>query len=320
MTIDPLRFLIKTILEIFFLFCFSYSLTAQEESIEFQAAFGEAGSSSRTAMIIAPALADYLDTDINLSFSHGRGAGLKSPPGSIIISTIGLTALLPSVMEDYIMNPLIDLRPITKITDTPDILVIRTDLGISTIDELISYSALNPGILKYFYIAPTSIHRLEFSAIFSVLGISATLDGSLASGNQDAMASFISGDLDLMISTAPYMLQLIDSGDAVPLAVIHPTRMPLYPNVPTLSELGVEFMTSGSWAGIYASQGTSDEQIELIYNAIKNVANNPKILSSISALGMEVNLSDSPQGFTSFLEDEMDRLAAAARAYHFRTN
>jgi tripartite-type tricarboxylate transporter receptor subunit TctC len=285
-------------------------------------AFSAVGSSSKTAQIIAPKLEEYLQQPIDLQFSQGREAGVGGPTdgNTIVMSTIGLMALLPAVIEDYPVDPFTDLRPITRTTGTPDILVARSGLGINSIDELIDYTRENPEQLKYFHIAPTSIHRLEFAAVFGELGVNAVLDTTRANGNDDAMAGITDGSLDLLASTSPYMTQLIEAGDAVPLAVIHPTRMPLYPEVPTLLELGATAMSTGSWAGIFAPAGTSGQDIERIFAAIQSAMADPEVIEAINAIGMEIDLSESPAEFSEFLQSEMQRLRQAAEEYNFSTN
>ena len=297
-------------------------IEAQADTIEFLTAFGEAGSSSKTAIIIAPKLEEYLNASVELRFSQGRLAGVDAPADgkTIVTSTIGLMALLPGVVPDYPLDPLTDLRPITRTTGTPDMLVVRSGLGINTIEELIAYTNESPNALSYFHVSPTSIHRLEFAALFGELGIRATLDTARSNGNEDAMAGIMDGTLDLMASTSPYMTQLISSGAAVPLVVIHPTRMPLFPGVPTLLELGATTMSSGSWAGVFAPGDTSDESLERLFKAIEFAMGDPAIVSAIGALGMEANLSQSPADFSGFIETEMQRLRTAAEIYGFRTD
>jgi len=305
-----------------FIFIYSAVSGAQSDSIQLLNAFGEPGSSSKTAKIIAPKLEEYLNSAVELKYSQGRNAGVGAPADgkTMVMSTIGLMALLPGVVPDYPVNSLTDLRPITRTTGTPDMLVIRSGLGINTIEELIAYNNENPDALKYFHVAPTSIHRLEFAAIFGELGVRATLDTSRSNGNDDGMAGITDGTLDLMASTSPYMTQLISSGAAVPLAVIHPTRMPLFPDVPTLLELGATTMSSGSWAGVFAPGGTSDEDADRFYKALEFAMDDPEVVAAIGALGMEVNLSESPAEFSSFIESEMQRLRSAAEQYDFRTD
>ena len=294
----------------------------QTDSFEILTAFGEFGSSSKTAQIIAPKLGEYLNQQVEMRYSQGPIAGLGGPTdgNTIVMSTIGLMALLPAVLEDHPIDPLIDLRPITLTAQIPDILVVRSDLGINNIEELVEYSNQHPGELSYHHISPTSIHRLEWAAFFEEFGIEATRDESRSRGDADAMSGIVDSSLGMMISTSSYMIGLIESGAGVPLAVVNPTRMPLFPNVPTLLELGSERMNFGSWAGVFAPAGTSDEHLERIFQAMKYAMSDPGVVEAIEALGMEINPSESPADFSDFIRSEMQRLGNAAQQYNFTTD
>lgn len=298
------------ILLIFFpFFCFS-------QQIEFHAAFGENGSSSKTANILSLPLSDALNASIINLYNLRERAGIEAPENTIVISSIGLTALLPELLDGYELDPFVDLHPISLITETPDILVVRSDLNIKSIEELVQFSQRNATKLRYFYIAPTSIHRLEFNALIEGLGIEIELDRNFNNGNDDALEAIKNGDLDLMISTSPYMMPLIEEGYAYPVAIVHPQRISIMPNIPTFSELGIDYMNQGSWAAIFASKNTSDNQITELFRVITEIANDPEVEEQISSLGMQLRVSSSPLEFQSFLRHEMDRLKQATNVYN----
>lgn len=298
------------ILLIFFPFlCFS-------QQIEFHAAFGENGSSSKTANILSLPLSVALNAKIINLYNLRERAGIEAPENTIVISSIGLTALLPELLDGYELDPFVDLNPISLITETPDILVVRSELNIKSMEELVRYSQSNTTKLRYFYIAPTSIHRLEFNALIEELGIEIELDRNFNNGNEDALEAIKNGDLDLMISTSPYMMPLIEEGYANPVAIIHPQRIAMLPNIPTFSELGIEYMNQGSWAAIFASKNTSNNQITELFKAIAEIASDPAVEEQISGLGMQLTISNSPIEFQRFLRQEMDRLKQAADKYN----
>jgi len=297
------------------LFIFS-PLLCFSQQIEFHAAFGENGSSSKTANILSLPLSNALNTNIVHLYNLRERAGIEAPDNTIVISSVGLTALLPELLDSYELDPFNDLHPVSLITETPDILVARSDLNIESIEDLVQYSKSSVTKLKYFYIAPTSIHRLEFNALIAGLGIEAELDRDFNNGNEDALEAIKNGNLDLMISTSPYMMPLIEGGYANPIAIIHPQRIPILPNIPTFSELGIEYMSQGSWAAIFASINTSDNQLAELFKAITEVANDPEVEEQINSLGMQLRVSSSPLEFQSFLRHEMDRLKQATNLYN----
>ena len=292
------------------------SAFAQQDPMTFITTFRAEGSSSRTAQIITPKLEEYFGRSIELSFGQGaRGAlGIPGDGSTIFISTVGTMALLPSIIADYDLDPLTDLRPVTLITETPDVLIAHSSLGIDTIEELVEHAQQNPGALTYSYIAPRSIHRVEFSSLFAELGIEATPDVSFT-GSVAAMEAIANGDIDLVITTAPYVAPLVDSGSAVALAVAHHERIPLLPGVPTMAEIGVASIPHGSWAGLFVPAGTSEEDVQKAFEAIEHATSDPDVAAAIGELGMVISLSESPADFAAFITAEGQRLQSAVERY-----
>ena len=290
--------------------------TAQDGSISFLTTYTAAGSSSRTATIMTPKLEEYFGLDVEIEYSAGLQAAIAAPSdgSTIFISTVGPMALHPSIIASSEFDPLRDLRPVTLLTATPDVLVANPGLGISTLDELIAYAHERPGELTYAYIAPRSIHRIEFVALLGELGIDARPDDSIR-GPVDSMDAIASGAVDLVIITSPYAAPLIENGSAVPLLVAHPTRIPLFPDVPTTVERGVSSVPHGSWAGLFTPAGTSDEQVAHIFAAVQHAMSDPAVAAQINDLGMEISLSESPQAFSSYIQTEGARLKATAEKY-----
>jgi tripartite-type tricarboxylate transporter receptor subunit TctC len=287
-----------------------------QEQINLMTTFSEVGSSSRTSAIITPKLAEYFGQPVHLQFSTDIHTVVGAPADgtTLFVSTIGIISLMPNISASYGVDPLHDLRAVTRLTATPDVLIARAGLGLSDLDELVSYAHEHPGVLRYSYIAPTSIHRVEFSAFFDAFGIEAQLDESIR-GSQPAMDALESGAIDFAFTTAPYVAPLVASGAAVPIVVAHPARIPLFPGVPTMAERGISGIPHGSWAGVFVPAGTSDAQIARIFAAVTYAMEDPGVIADINALGMEISLSESPAEFAAYIGSESARLKAAAERY-----
>jgi tripartite-type tricarboxylate transporter receptor subunit TctC len=291
-------------------------VAAQDAPISFLTTYTAAGSSSRTATIMTPKLEEYFGLHVEIDYSAGLEAAMAAPSDgkTIFISTVGPMALHPNITASSDFDPVRDLRPVTLLTATPDVLLVSPGLGIATLDELIAYAREHPGDLTYAYIAPRSIHRIEFVALLGELGIDARPDDSIR-GPVDSMDAIASGGVDLVIITSPYAASLIENGSAVPLLVAHPTRIPLLPDVPTTVERGVSSVPHGSWAGLFTSAGTSEEHVERIFSAVQYALSDPAVAAQINDLGMEISLSESPQAFSEYIQAEGARLKATAEKY-----
>ena len=87
-----------------------------------------------------------------------------------------------------------------------------------------------------------------------------------------------------------------------------------------LLEQGITTMPYGSWSAIFVPAGTSDENTNLVFEAIKFAVSDSAVEKQINALGMEVDLSESPEEFIGFLKSEAARLNIAVDKYGLRGN
>lgn len=291
---------------------------AQSQPMVFLTSHAQTGSSATTAAIMQEKLEEYLGRSLEYRFEQGTYAGVGVDPdgNTMIMSVGGVMTLMPALDEDYDLDPFTDLRPLTRVTITPDLFIVRSSLGVDTLEELVDYAANSEEPLSYFHIAPQSIHRIEMETIFNEFGLeNVELDASFGRGPILALEAIKDGSLDMMSLTSPHVVPLLESGQAKVLAVFNPRRSNIAPDAPTLVELGVTTMEYGSWGGIFVPAGTSDEDANLVFNAVKFALQDPEVVQQITALGLEIRPSDSPQEFEGFLRTETDRLQTAVDKY-----
>jgi len=119
----------------------------------------------------------------------------------------------------------------------------------------------------------------------------------------------------MMSLTSPHVVPLLENGQAKIIAVFNPKRSPLAPTIPTVFEMGVTGMEYGSWAGIFMPAGTSDEDVQFVFNAVKSTLQDSETARQISDIGLEIALSESPEEFIQFLQSETERLQRAVDKY-----
>ena len=88
-------------------------------------------------------------------------------------------------------------------------------------------------------------------------------------GSNDALSEIISGRVDASYVALGFIVEQIKAGTLKGLAVLGDRRAPLLPEVPTLAELGFEYPLKGTWFGLGAPNGTSQEIMDVIAAAIR---------------------------------------------------
>lgn len=279
------------------------------------------GSTARMSRLLQPRLAALLGRDVEIDYVEGGVGGangsqaLKVAPAdgdTMLMGTVGVISMLPNTYPDYGVDPLRDFVPVIGISDYPNILAAHRSLPVDSFDELKVLANKRPGQLTYILISSTSIHNLEYSAIIQEAGI--PLKGvppAATGGSGGAILKLLDGDIDLIMTTAPYIMPHVRSGAIKPLAIAAAERYFALPGTPTLTELGVKSTPRGSWMGLFVPAGTPRQIVDKLFTAAKAAADDDDLIRIAADEGMLVSTSESPDAFREFVENETMRTATA---------
>lgn len=99
------------------------------------------------------------------------------------------------------------------------------------------------------------------------------------------LTAVVSGDVPVAITGVSDATPFVQSGQLLPLAVTGPRRLPLLPQVPTLTESGHPGLDFGIWAGLLAPKGTPAEIVDRLNAALRAVAAQPGFRAGREASG-----------------------------------
>jgi tripartite-type tricarboxylate transporter receptor subunit TctC len=122
-------------------------------------------------------------------------------------------------------------------------------------------------------------------------------------GANDAVTAVMAGDVTMTLADAGPAFIGMQSGRVKALAVTSATRMKDYPNVPTLTELGVDLKAS-LWIGLLAPTGTPAEIIKLLQEGVAKVVAMPDVQKRM--IGMSViPMSNTSEEFSKIIASEI---------------
>ena len=98
-------------------------------------------------------------------------------------------------------------------------------------------------------------------------------------GGGPKMRAILAGEGDLFFDDAGEIAGHVKAGKLVPLAVAAETRLPQFPNVPTMKELGYDVI-AGSSVAIYAPPGLSKDKVNTLRAAMKKIKKDPALLKA----------------------------------------
>lgn len=106
-----------------------------------------------------------------------------------------------------------------------------------------------------------------------------------------AVTAVVSGDAPVGITGVSDASPFVKTGQLIPLAVTGPRRLPLLPQVPTLTESGYPGIEYGVWAGLIAPKGTPADIIERLHAALRAASAQPALRASREAAGALLQVS-----------------------------
>lgn len=184
-----------------------------------------------------------------------------------------------------------DLTPISLVGVAPLMLLVNTNSPFKSLQDLVNYSKQNPD--KSNYSASSSSFQLITELFNRKTG--ARFTHIPYKGANDSVTAVMAGDVTMTLAdTGPATVGL-KSGRVRALAVTSAERLKDYPDVPTLSELGVDLKAS-LWIGLLAPAGTPNDIVKQLANDIAQIVNLPDVKSRIQAMSM-IPTSNSPEEF-----------------------
>jgi tripartite-type tricarboxylate transporter receptor subunit TctC len=220
-----------------------------------------AGTTTDTlGRLLANFLSAQLGQPVVVDNRSGAGGGVgaasvarAAPDGlNILLGTIGTHAVNPNLVRDIGYDPVRDFAPIAAFVQTPVVLGVRPDLGVSDVAELVALGKRRNLTFASAGIGTTG-HLSQ--AMFNLRGGVETTHVPYRDGGR-AVTDLISGQVDAMFYHPLGFLPHIQAGTIRPLAVTGRARSPVLPKVPVMAEAGLaDFVVEGWWA-IYAPAGT----------------------------------------------------------------
>lgn len=193
-----------------------------------------------------------------------------------------------------------DFIPITPVTNTPNVLVVNPALPIKSVADLVSYIKAHPGAVNYGTFGIGSSAHLAALLFESKIGTK--LQAVHYRGGAPAAVGVMTGEVQMAFGTPLSVAGGVSSGKLRPIAVTSDKRINIYPDVATVREQGLDYVT-GAWFGMLAPAHTPDPIVRQLYEAIKATMAEPSVQKTVVDSGTEVFVT-SPEAFAQFIAAE----------------
>jgi tripartite-type tricarboxylate transporter receptor subunit TctC len=217
----------------------------------------------------------------------GTEAAAKAPADGyhFLLTPNAPLAVLPSLRKTP-YDPLKSFEPVGRVGDVINGFVIHPSVGVKTFHEMVEYAKKNPGKLTYASSGSgTSTHlRLE------MLKLKAGIDILHVPyrGGADSLNDVLPGNVHMM--NEPVSLPHAKIGKLILLNINGTVRHPSFPEVPTLTELGITGADVPIWFSIFAPAGTPKDVIGKFNAKIRELAKTEDMQAKMLAVNTVVPL------------------------------
>ncbi|MES2401495.1 MAG: tripartite tricarboxylate transporter substrate binding protein [Pseudomonadota bacterium] len=268
--------------------------------------FSAGGSSDALARIVAEKLAVGLGQPVLVE----NRPGVASIVGAAFVAKArpdGYTLLMgasgPNVFNYALYAKLPyapqEFAPVSLLGTFPLLLLANANNPAKNVQELVAQSKQNPDKSNY------GASSASFQLVTELFN---TRTGSKFAhipykGSNDAITALISGDVTMTLVDAGAASAVLQGGRVKALAVTSAERLKDMPNVPTLSELGVDLKVS-FWSGLLAPAGTPAPVIKRLQEEIARVMALPDVKARFAAMSV-VPASSTPEEFAKVIATEI---------------
>jgi tripartite-type tricarboxylate transporter receptor subunit TctC len=236
----------------------------------------------------------------------GSRACAEAPPDG---TTFCVLSGEPVVYNQYTFknlpfDPEKDFEPVVNLFINANALVVNSSLGVKTIPELVAHAKTKPGTLSYgtfSFMLAYFMDQLNKKNGIDIVRV------PFRSGNEMVNA-VMTGTTPIVFLGLSNMIGQVKSGQFTGLALNANSRLPLFPDIPTLAEATGEDYPP-PWFGLFAPAGTPKAIIAKLNAEVAKITSDPAFLQKVYIDRAIERVVDTPEAFAKFIVQ--DRAAAA---------
>ena len=286
--------------------------------------FAVGGASDTYTRLISQKMSEQTGRTIIVENKTGAGGRIafdyvahQAPDGTMIALIDATYAMLPGLFNNLTWDINTDLVPSALITQTPFVILVRSESPYMSLKDLVSAAKSNPNQLNYGSAGVGSTNHIVTERFNASAGI--TLTHVPFKGMSEANFALQSGSIDLIVAALPTALSGIQSGKLRPLAVSSEKRSTLLSKVPTAEEQGIANFITSNWFGFAFPKGTPKDQIQQLNDQVNKALADTDVREKLFAQGAEIaNLS--VDEFARFVQEDTKRWTEITRSKQIKIN
>ena len=281
--------------------------------------FPPGGIADLTARPLAPALERVLKQPVVVANKAGaagavgmQSVAIAKPDGYTVMVALVSISTIPEVDALFGRAPAYSRDQfvgIARLNADPPLLVVGAETPWRSLRELVEDAKKRPGAITYASSGLYGASHVPMEMLFHAAGI--RMRHLPTTGGGPAVTALLGGHAAAWASPPALALPHLKSGKLRALATWGGARLPAFPDVPTLKELGqdVEYYL---WAGLFAPKGIAPQILKTLRDATRQAVQDPEFRSAMSRVETPIAYQDADE-FKAFWDHDARVLAGVIK-------
>ena len=263
-----------------------------ERPVRIVVPFTPGGSTDILARAIGERLQAALGQPFVIENKPGAGGSIgatevarAAPDGyTLLMGHIGTLAVNPSLYRDLAYDPRTSFAPVALVARVPNVLVVNPVVPAKTAQEPVALAKAKPGSLRYASGGNGSAAHIAME--YFKLRTQTDIGHIPYKGTAPAVTDVIGGQVEVIMTGVPAVIQQVKSGKLRALGVSSATAVDSLPGVPTIAAaIGLADFEAVQWYGIVAPARTPESVIATLNREINRALASPALKARLDAEG-----------------------------------
>ena len=312
----PIRF-IRTALTVL-LAAAAVQATAQDfpnRAITMVMPYSAGGPGDTITRVFAGAMQKHLgqqivvDNTAGASGSIGTAKVARAKPDGYTLLMIHVShATNLAMYKSLPYHPVDDFEPIGRATSGPMVIVARNDFPAKNLNEFVAYLKANAAKVSLAHAGVGSASHLCGLMMMNALNVK--LNEIPYKGTGPALTDLMGGQVDILCDQTSGTVPSVKGGKIKAYASAGKARLPQLPEVPAITDAGVEGFDINISFGLYAPKGTPKSALEQLTSALQKSVSDSEVRQRLEGMGIAAVSSDfaRPEALRVHLKNEIDTL------------
>jgi tripartite-type tricarboxylate transporter receptor subunit TctC len=225
-----------------------------------------------------------------------------APDGyTFCVCSVGAISIAPFAQK-VAYDPVQDLAPIGLVSSIAQTVIVRKDLPVKTMAELVAYAKAHPGRLNFSSSGAGGLTHYSVELFQARTGTSAV--HIPFKGGAPATAAVVSGEVDFAFANLTDALPQIEAGTVRGLAVTSLARSAYFPALPSVHEAVLPNFIAETWNGIMAPAKTPAPIIRKMADTLIRMADDPDAKEAWRRAGADT-IKTTPDQFRAQIGQEI---------------